>query len=77
MPLNEEFQKVYPDLDAEEAIVGEDGPYPFCGGELTEVWFEADEEYSTCYYLEHPKLGTLVLKDFEAMCAFVDKTFGG
>ena len=71
MSVTEEFLRVYPELDPEEAIVGEDGPYPFCGGELTEVWFEDGDEYNTCFFLEHPKHGTKVLRDFEDLCAFV------
>ena len=71
MDVNAEFKKVYPNLDADAAIVGEDGPYPFLGGELTEVWFEEGEEYNTCFFLNHPKHGMRVLKDFEQLCAFV------
>ena len=77
MTVSAEFKKVYPELDPEQAIVSEDGPYPFCGGELTEVWFEDDEEYNTCFFLEHPKHGTKVLKDFEDLCAFVSGSVAG
>ena len=52
------------------AIVGEDGPHPFLGGELTEVWFENNDEYDTCFYLQHGQLGSRVLGDFEALCSF-------
>jgi hypothetical protein len=76
MTINAEFKKTYPDLDPADAIVGEDGPYPFCGGELTEVWFEQGEEYNTCFFLSHPTHGTKVLKDFEHLCAFVSGSIG-
>jgi hypothetical protein len=76
MTINAEFKKVYPDLNPDEAIVGEDGPYPFCGGELTEVWFEQGEEYNTCFFLSHPTHGTKVLRDFEQLCAFVSGSMG-
>ncbi len=74
MSMNAEFKKVYPNLDPEDAIVGEDGPYPFGGGELTEVWFQEGDEYSTCYYLSHPKHGIKVIRDFESMCEFVSRS---
>jgi hypothetical protein len=70
MSLNDEFKKAFPDLDPEAAIVGEDGPHPFLGGELTEIWYENNDEYDTCFYLEHASLGNRVLADFEALCAF-------
>jgi hypothetical protein len=73
MSLNVEFKKSYPDLDPEEAIVGEDGPHAFMGGELTQVWFESNEEYDTCFYIEHAKLGTKVIGDFEALCTFANE----
>ncbi len=76
MTINAEFKKAYPDLNPDDAIVGEDGPYPFCGGELTEVWFEQGEEYNTCFFLSHPTHGTKVLRDFEQLCAFVSGTMG-
>ena len=73
MSLDAEFKKAFPNLNPEEAIVGEDGPYPFMGGELTEVWFETDDEYDTCFYLEHAKLGTKIVGDFEALCSFASQ----
>ncbi|MEQ1755766.1 MAG: hypothetical protein ABL973_16715 [Micropepsaceae bacterium] len=73
MTLNVEFKKTYPDLDPDAAIVGEDGPHPFLGGELTEVWFENNDEYDTCFYLQHAQLGNRVVGDFEALCSFANQ----
>jgi hypothetical protein len=73
MTLNVEFKKAFPNLNPEEAIVGEDGPHPFLGGELTEVWFESEDEYDTCFYLQHEKLGNKVVGDFEALCSFANQ----
>ena len=73
MTLNVEFKKAFPNLNPEEATVGEDGPHPFLGGELTEVWFESEDEYDTCFYLQHEKLGNKVVGDFEALCSFANQ----